>query len=638
MSADLDILLAEYQAVRDDDRGHTNSLATLASVFVALLAGLFAILVGDCQFRGNPAGEAKKAGACYELPDPVYVAAPALPLAVLCYIVMIGIQVTIKNFYLRAIENELRKHSVKLGALEGVVAGSATELMLMITSPRRGRRAYLAMLLFLTLSFVIALGGWIAFAAMKVSPVSMIVMFSVYGPMLALLVHQGIQANTGGRSLLAGAIRRLLTDGSYPDTRITSGSSKPPDNSERTLLSYLVIPRPLDMIKWLFIPIAYALGVLLTASIPTFREVAIATASWMIFEYLLYQGRYQVNDIRGVADDQAHPSRKNRGRLPIKKLGPRASITLSTLIALTRLALAGFISLTLLPSSTTVVMMYSFIGIVLPAILYEVLRTGNRLGHLRAIAIWLTVGAGYAVRVSVGLILAGITPTGATSRAFILLTASAWAFGIVFVTMTWAIEATGHCTAITQAKVSFASNLTAKPHLFRLLHFTNLSLSPTMQANGSGSTLRPLIGKTPVLSPWNLSLLAATGCAVAPFSLKSPLLLISLALVAALSLVLNSSNRMRWYLSATSIAILPTVSYFTEGLFSGIGIAVTLSLFFAVYCCFRQASYYDLSRTLSNMKKSFHKLAIASKDKAAILLLGRRTLTFVKNETSGRGY
>lgn len=119
MSADLDILLADYQSVREDDRGISSRQSALASVFVALLAGLFAILVGDCRFRGAVMNAAKQAGSCYELPDPVYVMAPTLPFAVLCYIVMLGMQVTIKSFYMRAIENELRDHQAELRAIPG---------------------------------------------------------------------------------------------------------------------------------------------------------------------------------------------------------------------------------------------------------------------------------------------------------------------------------------------------------------------------------------------------------------------------------------------------------------------------------------------------------------------------------------
>ncbi len=219
---DLDVLLVDYQALRDDERAATASQAALASVFVALLAGLIVVLVGDCRFRGiSDIAKARDAGSCYVLPDPVYLIAPALPFAVLAYIVMLGIQITIKSFYMRAIENEMRRYAPHpMTAIPQTLAASATELMLAVTSPRRGSRAYFALLFFVVITFGFALGGWVVFVAARIGVGARIGMFAIYAPLLVLIVHQGFLVNTGGRNCCGGLLRS-----SHPETIRTFPSS-----------------------------------------------------------------------------------------------------------------------------------------------------------------------------------------------------------------------------------------------------------------------------------------------------------------------------------------------------------------------------------------------------------------------------
>ncbi|WP_215543583.1 hypothetical protein [Amycolatopsis sp. CA-230715] len=641
MSADLDILLADYQSVREDDRGISSRQSALASVFVALLAGLFAILVGDCRFRGAVMNAAKQAGSCYELPDPVYVMAPTLPFAVLCYIVMLGMQVTIKSFYMRAIENELRDHQAELRAIPGVLAGSATELMLTVISPRRGRRSYFVMLLFLTLSFAVALGGWVVFVALRLSAPAMITMFAVYGPLLMLLLQQGILANIGGRRLLRGAANHLRNSSNYPRTDLVQEPSRPSRTGDRSLWSYLLLPRPLDTVKWVFIPIAYLVGAVITSHGPSAPESLGAALGWLVFEYLIYQSRYQWNDIRGLADDQVHPAHRERGRLPVARQGPRRSVALSVFVIVARATLAVVVAFTVVPPPVSTIILVSFIGVWVPAWLYEFLREGRTRPGARATAIWLVVGVGYAVRASIGLALAGVVPSGPTSGTFFLFAGAAWAFGIVFVTMTWVLEATGHCSSRDGCVLGCPAELTGKPHLARLLRFTPLSLLPIASADGSASSLRVLAGRAPVVTPWNAALIAAVACGIAACVPPGQhLLLGATGVLAVAAVVLLPSVLFRWVITSGAIAVLGTTAALTDGWRVAVTVAGVTGLFLGVYCVFRQSSYDDLRYSLVRMSaglvslgRSVAKLGIW----VLVLLLGKRTWAFVsRSDDRGR--
>lgn len=637
MSAKLDVLLTDYQAMREDDRGFSNSQSALASVFVALLAGLFAILVGDCRFRGKASGAAESAGSCYDLAEPVYVVAPALPFAVLCYLVMLGIQVTIKSFYMRALENELRGHRAELRAIPGVLAGSATELMLTITSPRRGRRSYFVMLLFLTLTFAIALGGWVVFVALKLSTPSMVIMFVLYGPLLILLLHQGILANTGGRRLLRDAADHLRDSSNYPRTRLLQETSRTGRTDERPMWSYLVLPRPLDTVKWFFIPIAYIVAVVTTSHGHGGPGLLGAALGWLVFEYLIYQGRYQWNDIRGLADDLVHPARRERGRLPVAQRGPRRSVVLSVLVIVARAVVAVIIAFTIVPSSVSAIILVSFIGVWVPAGLYEFLRARRTRPGVYAGTIWLVIGVGYAVRAAIGLALAGLVPSGQTSGTFFLFGGAAWAFGIVFVTLTWVLEATGHCSFRDGDVLAHPAELTRKPHLARLLRFTPLTLRPIESADRSASSLRVLAGKAPVFTPWNAGLIAAVACAIA--ACASPdgrLALVPVGVLATAAVVLLPSVPTRWMGTAVVVAVLGSTATVVGGWRMAVAVAGVTGLFLSVYCVFRQSSYDDLRYSLNRIRALVASLGNRMAKLGTwvlVLLLGKRTWALLTRRT-----
>src|SRR4051794_815510 len=85
--------------------------------------------------------------------------------------------------------------------------------------------------------------------------------------------------------------------------------------SGRSLVSYLVIPRPKDLGKAVIVPLGMTVGFISVGEV-TASGLVRGLIVWAVLELLVYQARYQINDVRGFAADQQHPDAASRGRLP----------------------------------------------------------------------------------------------------------------------------------------------------------------------------------------------------------------------------------------------------------------------------------------------------------------------------------
>src|SRR3954452_7048417 len=213
----------------------------------------------------------------------------------------------------------------------------------------------------------------------------------------------------------------------------------------RSLRSYLLLPRPGDSVKWAIFPAALVVGVLARGGISAERVLS-AAVLWFILELLIYQARYQWNDIRGFAADQLHPQAATRGRLPgPPERGPVNKLA-SYVVAAGRLVLALVLAM-VVPGLTPTGVAALALGVFGLAVAYEALR-GRATGRSSAmpppltpslIALWLVVGGGYALRGMAGLAVAFDLPPSVVPAAVAAI--ALWSFGVAFVTGRWALEA-----------------------------------------------------------------------------------------------------------------------------------------------------------------------------------------------------
>jgi hypothetical protein len=281
-----------------------------------------------------------------------------------------------------------------------------------------------------------------------------------------------------------------------------------PVRGRRTLLGYLLLPRPGDMVKALLMPATFTLGVLAGGNLD--RDALLrAAVAWVALELLVYPARYQWNDVRGFVADQHHPGEKDRGRLPGPLERVRAHVTASCAVALARLAAVAVLALLFPGLHLGAVLIAITVGVFGIAIGYETLRAGTgRTGRVpaplrpRLVALWVFVGAGYALRGMIGLVLAvnpGERPVALAAAAVAL-----WAFGIAFVTSRWALEALAFARIDHGRLVWTARAEQAREHLLGLVRW--LPARTTERDPADWAALR---GRTPVTAPWNLALVLA---------------------------------------------------------------------------------------------------------------------------------
>jgi hypothetical protein len=258
------------------------------------------------------------------------------------------------------------------------------------------------------------------------------------------------------------------------DASIIKCTKESKKNSCVWCIIYFIYPRLKELQKIIFVIMGFIFGCVLfpqEMSINTIiLNLKVLGLSLLITEVLVHQARYQWNDIRGVRED-CDDSEIKGNRLPMCL--SNSSYVPSIIISLVVLSIKLYIAFCLLIpfyGTNQNIMMYFNIAILVLAFVYEFCRS-HQLGNL----IIIFVGFGYPIRFIIGLFSARprlyadlhlsslfydlksltddffnwlvslfsyptVAKTPENIEFIILLTAISLAmFGIVFVTLTWAL-------------------------------------------------------------------------------------------------------------------------------------------------------------------------------------------------------
>ncbi len=275
------------------------------------------------------------------------------------------------------------------------------------------------------------------------------------------------------------------------------------------------MPRPKDLAKGWLVVFTYALGMLSTRELqPVLILRALLVAG--VVELLVYQARYQWNDVRGFVADQRHPSSSGRGRLPGPLSRARAHVSASCAVAALRLMLTGLVVLVLPGLHLGGLLGFAVAGVFGVAIAYEALRSVStgRSGVMPApigpgvVLLWYTVGAGYVVRGVVGLALA----VDLWKRPTLLIAAvvTLWCYGIAFVTSRWVVEATAFAAVRGTRVVWNARAGQAREHLLALTRWVPAHITGGVTEIADWAPLRQ---RTALTAPWNLATVVAGSAA-----------------------------------------------------------------------------------------------------------------------------
>jgi hypothetical protein len=331
-----------------------------------------------------------------------------------------------------------------------------------------------------------------------------------------------------------GAVASAVISGSNGRTwrtpHVTAAAARPraepaASGRRRSLLGYLVMPRPKDLFKALLMPLAFGLAVL-SAGGASGGTVLRAAVVLVALELLVYPARYQWNDVRGFAADQRHPDEADRGRLPGPAERARQHVTASCAVAIGRVAVTLALPFLLPGLHLGGILLWVVLGVFGVAAAYEALRTlgTGRSGTVpppvrpAIVLLWITVGAGYVVRGLTGLALVVDLPRD--RGLAVAATVTLWAYGIAFVTSRWAIESTAFARLRSDRVEWTAEAAQAREHLLALVRWVPPRTDPGQTSADRWTALR---GRTPVLAPWNVAMvIAGTAAAVTGRMLTGP--------------------------------------------------------------------------------------------------------------------
>jgi hypothetical protein len=279
----------------------------------------------------------------------------------------------------------------------------------------------------------------------------------------------------------------------------------------RTLGGYLLLPRPKDAVKWWIAPITFALAALARPGLSVGALVD-AVLIWAVLELLIYQARYQWNDIRGFAADQRHPDAQSRGRLPGPVECGSAHIAVSRVVLSLRLVAALLVGAAIGRLGVMIALTGAVFGV---GVVYEAVR-GRATGRTTQVppparpailGLWVVVGGGYAIRGTTGVALATtLADRPALASAVVV---GMWGYGVMFVTMRWALEALAFAGA-EDGRVTWAARADqAREHTTALARW----LASMLPEGGAVPSWPALSSSTDPRAPWNVALLVAAPAA-----------------------------------------------------------------------------------------------------------------------------
>ncbi len=312
-----------------------------------------------------------------------------------------------------------------------------------------------------------------------------------------------------------------------------------------------------------------------------------------------------------------HGERRARRRLPADfgdKDITRRNILISLTVALGRLIIAVVVGEELGLAIFVLLLMLLVFSI---AVVYEILRsrpsssTPTR-SSSTVVAIWCIVGLGYGVRAGLGIIVGGFPISNILTWIGVLCFI---AFGIMFVLLTWVLEAASFYYRKESDRTWWAKEKAVlKPHLTALLPYVPIVSKgrgrDAYSDEEDGTGQRILRDNNRVLTPWNLALAVsvalggARGVGLAPapnpgYWPEAIAALVSLAAAWLLAYCNSQPTRLMVAIGGAA-ALLGIDSVLGLWPFDLLGAAPWLAIT-SLYVIFRGSSYKDLKEVWRNL-------------------------------------
>jgi hypothetical protein len=431
----LEVLHADYAALRSDQQGLNVLITGLFSLGVVIFGPIGYFLVASCHVATLSCDAS--------IWPPVMALVPLGPLGIIGFFGVLSNVNIVRSYYIRAVEHELQRVAgspeVSFRGGDPIRLPSFVEITETMVSQRRGLLHYrlLNMLSVMTLGLLFT--GTTVFCLLYARPIDLQVAAGLfYTGIIVLLGLTVWDATKGGPGLWRYATKHVhrVNDADVADaTRPRRG---------RRFVSYLLLPRPGDLLfKGWIIPIAWILAAAGTAGL-RWSSWWNLVAFTVVFELVFYQGRYIVNDLRGLGVDATYSAFKRSTRFP--DAAGRREIWAAIVVVIVRVSVTVWFALRVLTPPFQEILLVAMLAVLVQAVVYETLRElvscrpGRNLLAMTPgrVAVLVVVGTGYAIRACVGLSLAraGAEDWLMLGLAAVMMTA----LGSLFVTMTWTLD------------------------------------------------------------------------------------------------------------------------------------------------------------------------------------------------------
>ena len=326
--------------------------------------------------------------------------------------------------------------------------------------------------------------------------------------------------------------------------------------SFRHLLKYLLYPKSQDPQKPMLIVAGFAYYVIYSQTNIGIVNILQLLLTMVIFDFLAYQARYQINDIRGIKEDK-EAGLSNR-LLSEHCNNENHYIKISLFVAIFRIILA-FILIFLFGNEQTGLLLASLGVLFISTILYELARAKNK-----TYLIFVTVGFGYPLRFLLGFFAAAPHDVHhGLSFPFICFCLSLCAYGSFVSILSWTNEITDRIQKRFEKNKEdlFQASYEKKHYLYlQEIIRDRISLAESHPIKGK---LLPLRERCKVTDPWNiLFFLSTTFLAMAAFSMGLPknclIAEISVLALAIPCIYFKNKTKLMFYL--TSFLMIITLS------------------------------------------------------------------------------
>ncbi len=583
------VILYELEQCRQDDRDAIMRMLQVIMLGVTALAFMF---TGYATFSAG----AKDAGLDMGLYSTLFTAMGiATIVAAFFYLASIGITSGLRYHYMRDLEAALDRQMPMGKDLMHWAALSAPVITLNSSHVRSRFTA------FHLASTLLAVGGslimgLISFAVFS-QPLDIrvkVLIFVLGLPFAALFILVSANASGNSRKVYEFAREEAKRREEGANTR-----SGPPRRGLASAILYFIYPRPQDALKVGFILLGVA--TFCSLGVGQFDPVPVACETVLVLDVLVYQARYQLNDIRGAKEDQENPRSGSRRRLPVEVLGLQTAVAVSLLVFWYRLLLAAAF-IWYLFDSTGPALLAGLVATFALAALYEVARARRKKW-----AVPILVGLGYPLRFAVGFLAAWSAcghrePLGeATILACLLVCLSILIYGFAFVWITWAHES-------WDRRRSGMDD--SKPHVRLMGDY--ISCDDLQEAH-------PLRSRGNLFSPWNLAMVSSGIVMLAAILLSGDMKAAAACALLCILIIFDIAMPRQ----PKNVALMGCVGGVAAGALAfvikevgGIEIAsmfgslqvVALSAFFAVFVSFRDSNYEEMADFARPISEALHSM------------------------------